>query len=185
MIFVTVGTNEQGFERLVEAAATLTGAESVIVQYGSARLTAPSEGWRDYLSFAEMSAMMNEARCVVANAGVGSILLAHRSGKRPIVMPRRHTLGEAVDDHQVVLAERLSAQGLVTLVNDADALQGAISDGEHVLGMQAQQNETDMLAAELRGYLIAHASLRRARQPERPVPDDLVVSRPAAQAYVG
>ena len=44
-----------------------------------------------------------------------------------IVMPRRHELGEAVDDHQVGLARRLGASGLVTLVEDQAQLTAAVT----------------------------------------------------------
>ncbi len=185
MIFVTVGTNEQAFDRLVDAAGRLSGEEPVVVQYGSAHLATVPPGWCDYLPFADMSTMMQRARCIVAHAGVGSILLAHRSGKRPIVMPRRHELGEAVDDHQVVLATRLASRGLVTVVNDVEELRGAVAASDHLLSLRGRGSETELLAAELRGYLLAHAQPRRARWPEPPPVADLTVSRPAAQAHAG
>ena len=50
-------------------------------------------------------------------------MLARRCGKRPIVVPRRLHLGEAVDDHQLPIARRLDATGIVTLLEDADRLR--------------------------------------------------------------
>ena len=66
---------------------------------------------------------MEQARVVVCHAGVGSIMLARRCGKRPIVVPRRLHLGEAVDDHQLPIARRLHANGVVTLLEDVDRLR--------------------------------------------------------------
>ena len=45
---------------------------------------------------------------VVTHAGVGSILCADREGHVPLVVPRRHDLGEHVDDHQLELARALA-----------------------------------------------------------------------------
>ena len=49
-----------------------------------------------------------------------AVALAH--GRRPIVVPRLHRHGEAVDDHQVHFARRLEAAGLATVVEDLDQL---------------------------------------------------------------
>jgi UDP-N-acetylglucosamine transferase subunit ALG13 len=126
MILVTIGTNEQPFDRLVLAAAALDVDEPVVVQYGSCRAVEPREGWMDFTPYDELSELARQARVVVCHAGVGSILMARRAGKLPVVMARRHSLGEAVDDHQVELSRRLASSGLVTLVDDAADLASAV-----------------------------------------------------------
>jgi UDP-N-acetylglucosamine transferase subunit ALG13 len=129
MIVVTVGTNEQPFDRLVAAVAALGGDEPLLVQHGASRV-APGRGeWVDFLDFDELAERMRGARAVVCHAGVGSIVLARRCGHRPIVVPRRVDRGEAVDDHQLALARRLHADGLVTLVEDERELAAALAAG--------------------------------------------------------
>jgi UDP-N-acetylglucosamine transferase subunit ALG13 len=152
MILVTIGTNEQPFDRLVLAAAALELDEPVIVQYGSSRAVEPRDGWMEFLPFDELSELAKQARVVVCHAGVGSILMARRAGKLPVVMARRHGLGEAVDDHQVELSRRLAASGLVTLVDDEKDLAEAVrtatgTGGETVVrGLPG----ADALASDLR-----------------------------------
>jgi UDP-N-acetylglucosamine transferase subunit ALG13 len=126
MILVTVGTNEQPFDRLVRAAAALDPAEGLLVQHGASRVPHGPGEWVDFLSFEDLAERAAAARVVVCHAGVGSIMLARRCGHRPVVVPRRHHLGEAVDDHQLALAERLARAGLVTLVEDVADLPGAV-----------------------------------------------------------
>ena len=104
MILVTIGTNEQPFDRLIRAATTLGGDEPLLVQHGSSRVPHGRGEWVDFLSFDELADRARQARVVVCHAGVGSIMLARRCGHRPVVVPRRHQLGEAVDDHQLFLA---------------------------------------------------------------------------------
>ena len=126
MILVTTGTNEQPFDRLVRAAAALRVGEPLVVQHGSSRV-APGPGtWVEYLPFNELAELARAARVVVSHAGVGSIMLARRAGKRAIVLPRRLHLGEAVDDHQLTLARRFHASGAVTLIEDAAILPAAV-----------------------------------------------------------
>lgn len=126
MILVTVGTNEQPFDRLVRAVEPLELDEPLVVQHGSCVTPGGRGRWVDFASFEELEELMREARLVVAHAGVGSIMLARRCGHRPIVVPRRLHLGEAVDDHQLPIARRLHASGLVELVEDAATLQDVI-----------------------------------------------------------
>jgi UDP-N-acetylglucosamine transferase subunit ALG13 len=126
MILVTVGTNEQPFDRLVRAAARLGGEEHLLVQHGSSLVAHGRGEWIDYLPFEALAAKAAEARVVVCHAGVGSIMMARRCGRRPVVVPRRHHLGEAVDDHQLPLARRLAEAGLVTLVEDESRLEALV-----------------------------------------------------------
>ncbi len=155
MILVTIGTNEQPFDRLVRAAAALDGFESLVVQHGSSQVPHGRGEWVDFVSFEDLSARMREARVVVCHAGVGSIMLARRCGKRPIVVPRRLHLGEAVDDHQLPIARRLDATGVVTLLEDADRLAWAIRTvGQDALAQPlAEDAAAGNLAGDLRAYL--------------------------------
>jgi UDP-N-acetylglucosamine transferase subunit ALG13 len=156
MIVVTTGTNEQPFDRLVAAAAALDGDEPLLVQHGSSRLPHGRGRWVDFMSFEELEAAMSSARVVVCHAGVGSMMLARRCGVRPIVMARRVHLGEAVDDHQLPLAQRLHAAGAVELVEDAAQLAAAVrasSAGPGGGRLEVGLPGVDALAAELRGVL--------------------------------
>ena len=92
---------------------------------------------------------------VVCHAGVGSIMLARRCGKRPIVVPRRLHLGEAVDDHQLPIARRLHASGVVTLLEDVDLLGETIElVGQNALADPlADAPDAPNLAGDLRAYL--------------------------------
>ena len=145
MILFTVGTNEQPFDRLIRAAAELERDEHLLVQYGTSRDTDGRGEWVDFLSFDELAERARRARVVVCHAGVGSIMLARRCGHRPMVVPRRHQLGEPVDEHQLYLARRLAESGLVTLVEDVAELRGR------------------------RAHAGARGPRRHARRPERAV----------------
>jgi UDP-N-acetylglucosamine transferase subunit ALG13 len=113
MILVSVGTNEQPFDRLVAAAGELAGPEPVIIQHGASQLRPPRADCRDFMPFEQIEQLVGISRAFVCHAGVGSIGVALRLGRRPIVMARRVHLGEAVDDHQVPFALRLARAGKV------------------------------------------------------------------------
>lgn len=167
MIVVTVGTNEQPFDRLVRAAAGLAGDEPLLVQHGASQVPHGRGEWVDFLPFDELERRVADARVLVCHAGVGSIMLARRCGKRPIVMPRRHHLDEAVDDHQLPLARRLAEAGLVTLVEDEDALRAALHAPAPPTAAVRRIDGADALSADLRAALTGlGAAPLRTRAPE-------------------
>ena len=104
MIFVTVGTNEARFDRLLQAFQPSPPDEELLVQHGPSGVRPPGATCVDYLPYDELVATVRRARVVVTHAGVGSIMTALANGKRPIVVPRLRRFDEAVDDHQLQLA---------------------------------------------------------------------------------
>lgn len=75
----------------------------------------------DTLPERELLDAMREADVVVAHAGVGTALAAFAVGKCPVIVPRRYSLGEHVDDHQIQLGGELAERNLALQV-DADDL---------------------------------------------------------------
>jgi len=151
MIFVTVGTNEARFDRLLEAVAALPFDEPVVVQHGHSAALGPTGATLvDFLTFDEMVETMRAARVVVTHAGVGSIMFALAERRRPVVVPRRKSLAEAVDDHQLQLGRRFAAAGLVTLVDPLDRLADAIGSGSAAAEITTAHSA---LAADLRVFL--------------------------------
>jgi UDP-N-acetylglucosamine transferase subunit ALG13 len=164
VIFVTVGTNEAPFDRLLEAFDRLERDEQLVIQCGASPIRPPGADCLDFISFAELVDYVRAARVVVTHAGVGSVAVALANGKRPIVVPRLAKFGEAVDDHQVAFARRFAAGGQVRLLEDLEALPSALEqDGS----MARVDQPVGALAAELRAYIEAVVG----PSPQRLVPD--------------
>jgi len=176
MILVTVGTHEQQFDRLVQAAAQLGGDEELVVQYGTSTLTQGRGEWVDFMSFDELAEQARRARVVVCHAGVGSIVLARRYGHRPIIMPRRPHFGEHVDEHQMQLTRRLAKAGIVTVVETAEELAAAVAAPPAVAPAGSQAGALSgpsALSADVREVLIGLGAARlgaRAPVPQGAAP---------------
>ena len=154
MIFVTVGTNEARFDRLLRAVETLSTDEEIVVQHGSSAVI-PANAARtyDYLLFDDLVSEMHASRVVVTHAGIGSIMTALSCGRRPVVAARLVAYREAVDDHQLPVARRLEEAGLVTLVEDLSLLGEAVARaGEEV---DVALGADERLVGELREYVLA------------------------------
>lgn len=133
MIFVTVGTNEAPFLRLLTALAQLGDlGQELVVQTAGAGVELPNARCVEFLPYDEIVSSMREATIVVTHAGVGSVLTALSVGKRPVVVPRLRRFGEAVDDHQVEFARQLGSTGLVRVVEDLAELRDALEPTEAV-----------------------------------------------------
>jgi UDP-N-acetylglucosamine transferase subunit ALG13 len=115
LIFVTVG-GQLPFERLVRAVdawAGSRGRDDVFVQTGGGSYRPEHARFEAVLAPTEFRARMNEARAVVAHAGMGTILSALEMGKPLLVLPRRAAFHETRNDHQVETARRFAAQGML------------------------------------------------------------------------
>ncbi|MGH3036593.1 MAG: glycosyltransferase [Gaiellaceae bacterium] len=161
MIFVTVGTNEARFDRLLAALDGLPAGTELFVQHGPSSLRPAGATCSDYLSFDEVVDRMRTARAVVTHAGVGSVLTALLHGTRPIVVPRLQRFGEAVDDHQLHFGRRAAAAGLVTLVEDTDGLAAAIA--RHQESPPPPPRPDERLVQDLRGFLAQAVGRRHGR----------------------
>ena len=126
MIFVTVGTHQQPFHRMLAALEALP-ANELVVQHGYGAAPGGVSHAAAFMSFGEMLEQFESADIVVTHAGVGSILLALRVGHTPIVVPRYKRNGEHVDDHQVELTRALSGGGRVIAAWDTASLARAVA----------------------------------------------------------
>jgi len=125
MIFVTVGTDAP-FDRLITTVdqwAGENGRQDVVAQIGRSDLRPRfMRAYHQFLDPPQFAEHFASAEFVIAHAGMGTILSALRYGKPLIVMPRRATLGEQRNEHQLATARRLSEMGKVTVAFDETEL---------------------------------------------------------------
>lgn len=103
MIFVTVGTHEQQFNRLVEYMDKWAENhdEEVIIQTGFSTYEPKKAKWQKLFLFKEMDANIKASRIVITHGGPSSFIAPLQIRKIPIVVPRMKKFGEHVNDHQV------------------------------------------------------------------------------------
>lgn len=104
MIFVTVGTHEQPFNRLIryidEMKANNIIKEDVFMQIGYSTYTPKHCAWEKVIPYDEMMDKMRLARIVIAHGGPATFIQAFQNGKIPIIVPRKSEFGEHVNNHQ-------------------------------------------------------------------------------------
>lgn len=130
MIFVTVGT-DMAFNRLVHVVdewALDTGRQDVFAQIGETDWQPRHIAWSKFLQPPEFARRFSEADAVVAHAGMGTILTALHLGKPILVMPRRASLGEQRNEHQLATAKHLSRLGKINVAMDESELRIRLDD---------------------------------------------------------
>lgn len=119
---VTVGTLESfPFSRLIgHLVAVIPDGVETLWQTGSTPCAELGSRARRALPAVELEEALAAADVVVAHAGVGSALAAVEAGRCPILVPRRASFGEHVDDHQLQIAAELSERGLAIACEPED-----------------------------------------------------------------
>ena len=122
-VVVSLGTfKDYGFERLVRRLLEILPPDAdVLWQTGDTDVTGLGITGHHAIPERELSEAIREADVLVAHAGVGTALAALEVGACPVLVPRRFSHGEHVDDHQIQIAGELSRRGLA-LTTDADEL---------------------------------------------------------------
>ena len=105
MIFVTVGTHEQPFNRLIKKIDDLVKEkvinEKVIIQYGYSTYNAKYCEMHKWISFDEMQEVLSDARIVVTHGGPSSFIDVLKDHTIPIVVPRQYKFNEHINNHKV------------------------------------------------------------------------------------
>lgn len=131
MIFVTVGT-QLPFDRLIRAVdeiAPFLNGERIVAQTHGGNYIAKNIECRAYMYSDEFNAVLNRSRMIISHAGIGSIMSALTLRLPIIVMPRRASLGEVRNNHQLATAKKMNELELVNVAYDEKQLQKQVLSG--------------------------------------------------------
>lgn len=137
MIFITLGTHEQPFDRIIREVNRLIKQdiikEEVFMQVGYCYNIIPLCPHEEFLSLVEMNEYIKKARVAVVHGGLGSIMQVFINKKIPVVVPRQAQFGEHVDDHQVLFSKRIAGDKKILAVFDIEELGDKIVNYEKEL----------------------------------------------------
>ena len=131
MIFVTVGTHEQPFDRLIQKIDELKRNgivnEEVIIQTGYSTYEPKYCQWSKLLPYEQMVENVAKARIVVTHGGPASFIMPLQLGKIPVVVPRQSQYGEHVNDHQLEFARAMQQrQGNILVAERMEQLEAIL-----------------------------------------------------------
>jgi len=124
LIFVTVGT-QLSFDRMIQAVDewAATSDEEGVAQIGPSGLKPLHLKYQQFLTPDEFTAYMDQARAIIAHAGMGSILTALQLQKPIVILPRQAALNEHRNDHQLATAGRFrETRGIHVAMDETELL---------------------------------------------------------------
>lgn len=144
MIFVTVGTHEQPFNRLIKCIDKMVEEgkidEKVIIQKGYTEFEPKYCESYKLISFDDMQRYIQEARIVITHGGPASFFAPLSIGKIPIVVPRKKEYNEHVNNHQLEFLKEVKKrmQNIIVAESESDVENAIINYAEKVQELSAE-----------------------------------------------
>lgn len=127
MIFVTVGTHEQGMDRLFIELDRLIAErvinDEIFAQIGYTKYKPKNFEYKSMIGYDEMENWIKRSDIIITHGGPGSIFHPLKYKKIPIVFPRDPKFNEHVDNHQILFTKRLEKQNKIIAVYQVEDLK--------------------------------------------------------------
>lgn len=132
MIFLTVGTHKDPFDRLIKKVDDLVSSGSikdkVVMQIGNSAYEPKNCEFYRFIGSDKFEELYKSADIIICHAGAGSIINALKNKKHLVIVPRLKKFHEHTDDHQLDLAEAMEKDGKAVCVRDVEQLPEAINN---------------------------------------------------------
>ena len=124
MIFLTTGT-QLPFDRLVKAVdnwAAIRPEKKIFAQIGDGKYAPKNMPYVQRLTPKQYQENFDVAELVISHVGMGTIIAGLENAKPLLLMPRKASLGEHRNDHQLGTAEKFGHHKLITIVEHENQL---------------------------------------------------------------
>ena len=142
MIFITVGTHEQPFDRLLSYIDDLKRrkviSDKIIMQIGYSNYIPRFCEWKKIYPYSEMEKNISDARIVITHGGPSSFILPLRKGKIPIVVPRH------INNHQLDFCKKVvKRQNNIILIEDIHDLENILINYKKIVTAMNPENRSN------------------------------------------
>lgn len=154
MIFVTVGTHEQPFDRLLKCIDKMVEdgqiKEEVIVQKGYTDYEMKNCKSSKLIPYEEMQSNIKNARIVVTHGGPASFLDPLKYGKIPVVVPRKKEYNEHVNNHQVEFSKEVERRmkNIIVVETDEEIKEAILNYEKKIKKLNSKNNSNNKLFCE-------------------------------------
>lgn len=115
MIFVTLGTQDKSFHRLLDEIQKLIDCEiireEVIVQAGQTKYNSTNMKIFDFVNMDDFEKYIRDCHYLISHGGVGSIINGLNHNKKVIAVARLSKYVEHENDHQVEIVREFTEKG--------------------------------------------------------------------------
>ena len=150
MIFVTLGTQDKPFLRLIQAVEKQLQEgniqEEVIVQAGYTKYESKIMQIIPYMEQSVFDQYMKEANIVITHGGVGTIIQGLQMKKKMIVAPRLAKYGEHVNDHQLQIATNFAKENYILLLSNFEELNLVLAKAKNFIPKAYKENNQNFIS---------------------------------------
>jgi UDP-N-acetylglucosamine transferase subunit ALG13 len=152
LIFLTVGTWRNGFDRLIAAVDELISngviREEVIAQTGYSAYRPKNMMVIKFCSPNKFRELISKSKFVISHAGMGTIIETARLCKPLIAVPRLSSLGEVDNNHQFITAKHLETEGKILVAYEVSELPVKLKQAESFVPINNRASEDILQAVE-------------------------------------
>lgn len=155
MIYVTVGTAKQQFDRLIKLIDQISPMidEEIIIQIGYSTYKPRNSLYIHKCTPIEHLTYMSKARFVISHAGAGTVIEVLKHKKKLMVMPRLKKFGEHYNNHQLELAKALDKYKLAVSLLDINTPDKVFSLIKKMEGFSIDCSEKMLISVALQKQL--------------------------------
>lgn len=118
MIFVTLGTQDKDFKRLLNYLEKANIQDEIIVQAGHTKFKSDTLKIYDYLDSEVFLDYLKNADLIITHGGVGNIMQALSYNKKVIACARLSKYHEHHNDHQVDIVDSFSLKNYILKLDE-------------------------------------------------------------------
>ena len=156
MIFVTLGTQDKSFKRLLKiidkAIEEKIIKEKVIVQAGCTKYKSNNMEILKLISIEDMDKYIDKANLIICHGGVGTIINALKHNKKIIACPRLSKYKEHQNDHQLQIVNAFSKEGYILSLNEEDNFEDIYIKSKTFIPKKYKSNQ-DKFIKKIDSYL--------------------------------
>lgn len=131
MIFVTLGTQDKSFKRLlriIDKEVKEGKLKDVLVQAGFTEYKTNRFKIFDYVPREDFDKYMKECDFLITHAGVGSIFTGLKYNKKILAIPRLSKYKEHNNDHQKDIVKEFVKEGYIKAFNNSKEFEKCLKD---------------------------------------------------------
>ena len=149
MIFVTLGTQDKSFSRLLKAIDKEiekgTIKDKVVVQAGLTKYKSKNMEIFDLIPADKFDQYIEKSDLVITHGGAGSILTALKKNKKVSAAARLSKYKEHTNDHQIQIVKEFSDEGYILELNDFNKLGKLIEKSKKFKPKKFMSNTKNMI----------------------------------------
>lgn len=159
MIFVTLGTQDKDFSRLLKIIDNGINKgiikEEVLAQIGYTKYKTKNFKTIDFTDMDRFEKIMEKCDLLITHGGVGSIISGLHHQKKIIAMARLKKYGEHTNDHQKQIIKKFVKDGYITELKNEKNLDAAIKEAKRKR-VKAYRSNTENMINLIEDYIETH-----------------------------